>query len=121
MTFPYEWTIARQSSPILPIYVGLLVLFSLFLGRIVMHDIRYRLQGGPKAGPQTHDHNYVKTKPIKKLSLEETADQTFFRSDTYTVVLFLSVSVLKQGYTRLNETRRSFKRRVFFSFKRIAN
>jgi len=108
MTFPYEWTIARQSSPILPIYVGLLVLFSLFLGRIAMHDIRYRLQGGPKAGPQTHDHNYVKTKPIKKTFTGRNSGSNFFRSDTYTVslVLFLSVSVLKQGYTRLNETRR---------------
>jgi len=48
MTFPYEWTIARQSSPILPIYVGLLVLFSLFLGRIAMHDTAYRV--GQKRG-----------------------------------------------------------------------
>ena len=32
---------------------------------------RSYIQGGPKSGPQTRDHHCVKSKPIKKISLEK--------------------------------------------------
>jgi len=32
---------------------------------------RSYIQGGPKSGPQTRDHHSVKSKPIKKISLEK--------------------------------------------------